>query len=129
MRKSDYVPTKKYAELTPGDRIRIACELLEIPQKEIARRASLHPTHLSEIIHGKRNIGLNVALRLSKVLNIPVARLIGEDEKEDIRRKEVELHLERIKKCIRKSHSIGEDTERILLEEIDEAIDANRECA
>lgn len=121
-----YRPTKKYAHLTPADYVRIACELLELPQAEIARRAGLKPSHLSEIIHGKRGIGVPVAKRLSKVIHVPVARLLGADESEEKRRKKVERTLKRLKRHVTRSGTIGENTERTLLKDIDDALEANR---
>lgn len=127
MVKKSYKPTKSYANLKPGDRIRIACELLELPQAEIARRAGLHPSHFSEIIHGKRGMGVPVARRLSKVLHIPIARLLGMDEAEQLRQRQVASVLMRIRKHITKSHSIEENTEKVLLKDVEEALKANGE--
>lgn len=118
---------KSYASLNPGDRIRIACELLEFSQAEIARRAGLHPSHLSEIIHGRRGIGVPVARRLSRVLHIPIARLLGMDEAEQLRQRMVTNALRRMRKHITTSHSIKENTEKILLKDVEEALKANDE--
>ena len=126
MKKEQYNESKKYADLTPPDRIKIACELSGMSQLEIARKAGLHPPHLSEIIHGKRSVGLDVAQRLSKVLGLSVIRLL--DIADEAARKEVQAALMKLKKHIRESKSIEEVTEKILLKDIDEAIEANRKA-
>lgn len=127
MQKKSYKPTKSYAHLTPGDRIRIACELLELSQAEIARRAGLHASHLSEIIHSRRGMGVPVAKRLSRVLHIPIARLLGMDEVEQSRQRMVTNALRRMRKHITTSRSIKENTEKILLKDVEEALKANDE--
>ncbi len=132
MKKKEYLPTKQYADLAVGERIRIACELMSVPQNEIARRAGLHAPHLNEIIHGRRAVGLDVAQRLSKVLNIPLGRLVGQDDAGEARLKSVKSHILKIKKCVKNSKSIGEETGRIILkeiEEIEEEIADKRKCA
>jgi len=127
MKKEHYIESKKYADLTPADRIKIACELSGMTQLKIARLAGLRPPHLNEIIHGKRPIGLDVAQRLSKVLGLSVVRLL--DITDEAKRKEVELALMKIKKHVRESETIGAVTEKILLKDIDEAIEANRKAS
>lgn len=127
MKKERYNESKKYAEMRPADRIRIACELSGMTQLEIAHRAGLRPPHLNEMIHGKRSIGLGVAQRLSKVLGLSVARLL--DITDETNREEVEAVLIKLKKHVTESESIGEITEKILLKDIDKAIDANRKAS
>jgi|GEM_PF-4176851 len=125
MRKDKYLPAEKVAELKIADFVRLTCELKEITQAELARRAGIHPPHLSEIVHGKRAIGAAVARRLAKVIGISVSRLL-EDELEETKRKVVEDTLKRMKRHVKASESLGEETERILLEDIEEALEANR---
>jgi transcriptional regulator with XRE-family HTH domain len=127
MKKEQYIESKSYAKLSPGDRIKIACELSGMTQLEIAHRAGLRPPHLNEMIHGKRPIGLDVAQRLSKVLGLSVIRLL--DIADEASRKEVEAALMKIKKHVEESETIGEVTEKILLKDIDEAIEANRKAS
>ena len=127
MKKGHYIESKNYAKLSPSDRVKIACELSGMSQLEVARLAGLRPPHLNEIIHGKRPIGLDVAQRLSKALGLSVARLL--DIEDEAKRKEVELALMKLKKHVRESETIGEVTEKILLKDIDEAIEANRKAS
>jgi len=126
MKKGTYHESRKYADLTAADRIKMACELSGMTQLEIAHRAGLRPPHLNEMIHGKRPIGLDVAQRLSKVLGLSVARLL--DIADEDSRKEVEAALMKLKKHVRESETIGEITEKTLLKDIDEAIEANRKA-
>ena len=129
MKQPTYRPTRRYANLTPADHVRIACELLGLTQVELARRAGLNTSHLSEMLHGKRAIGLAIAQRLSKVLGIPAARLLMIEEPADEQRKEIERALVRLRQHIKAARSIGEDTERVLLKDLEEAIEANRATA
>ncbi|GAF81051.1 unnamed protein product, partial [marine sediment metagenome] len=94
---------------------------------EFALRAGLHASHLSEIIHGRRGIGVPVAKRLSRVLHIPIARLLGMDEAEQLRQQTITNALRRMRKHITSSHSIGETTEKILLKDVEEALKASDE--
>ena len=127
MKKERYVESKNYAKLSPADRIKMACELSGMSQLEVARLAGLRPPHLNEIIHGKRPIGLDVAQRLSKALGLSVIRLL--DIADEGKRKEVEVVLMKLKKHVKESETIGEVTEKILLKDIDEALNANRKAS
>lgn len=55
----------------PGELIKD--ELVErgIKQKQLAKEMGIAPSVLSETIHGKRSVSLNMAIALEKVLNIP----------------------------------------------------------
>ena len=127
MKREHYVESKNYARLSPADRIKMACELSGMTQLQVARLADLHPPHLNEIIHGKRPIGLAVAQRLAKVLGLSVARLL--DITDEGKRKEVEAALMKLKKHVKQSETIGDVTEKILLKDINEALDANRKAS
>ena len=129
MRKGKYIPAGKVAEVSPADFIRISCEVKEITQAEFARRAGLHPSHLSEIVNGKRMIGATVAKRIAKVIGISVGRLLEDYDIEEARMKSVESALRRAMKHIKESQSMGEKTERLLLKDIEEAIEANRKAS
>ncbi|MFH1830575.1 MAG: helix-turn-helix domain-containing protein [Pseudomonadota bacterium] len=126
MHKGKYIPAQKVADLTPADYVRLACELKKITQAELARKAGVHPSHLSEIVNGKRPIGAMVAKRLAKAMGISVSRLLGEDEIDKMKRKKVENALKKIRRHINESKSLKEDTEQILLKDIQDAIEANR---
>jgi len=129
MSKEKYIPCPKIAEVTPAEFIRMTCELKEITQTEFARQAGLHPSHLSEIVHGKRPIGATVAKRLAKAIGISVARLLEDYDYEAERKKNVEAALKRALRHIKASQSLEENTERILLKDIEDAMEANREAS
>jgi transcriptional regulator with XRE-family HTH domain len=129
MSKEKYIPAREMVDLSPADCVRVACELKELSRAEIARMAGLHPSHLSEIVHGKRPIGATVAKRLSRALSIPISMLLGGDEIAAIRRREVESALRRAMKHIKESKSMGEKTEQLLLKDIEDALEANRKAS
>jgi transcriptional regulator with XRE-family HTH domain len=106
-------------DLTPADRVRIACELMEEPLKDIAGRAGMSPTLFSDIIHGRKGIGLDLAVRLAKTLHLPLHRLLGVDDAAAVKEKAADDLVRRMKRHIRASKSMGEDTERILLKDIE----------
>ncbi len=116
-KRMGYVKSRKRVHLTPADRVAIACELMEEPMKDIAARAEISPTVLSDIIHGRRKIGRDVGIRLSKTLNLPLHRLLGAENPNEER---VHNILKKMRKHIRSAHSIGEETGKILLKDIEE---------
>lgn len=80
-RSSNYAAAKDRARLSVGDIILMSLELNDMTQTELAERSRIQPSNLSEIIHGKRKIGREVASRLAKVLNVPPGHLLfGGDE-------------------------------------------------
>lgn len=42
----------------------------ELTQKELAEKIDVKPHHISEMEHGKRSIGKNIAHRLAEVFNV-----------------------------------------------------------
>ena len=59
-----------YPEFNPGVALRGARKREALTQKELARLTRLSQTHISEMEHGKRSIGKEVAKRLAKVLRV-----------------------------------------------------------
>ncbi len=57
----------------PGELIFDEIEYREIKQKDLAEAMNIAPNVLSEIIHGKRNLTAELALRLEKALDIDAA--------------------------------------------------------
>lgn len=53
-----------------GENIRALREERDVPQDELAHRSEIHPTYLSGVENGKRNITLNVLERIAKALNV-----------------------------------------------------------
>ncbi len=124
MSREGFEPTEEYAKLTSGDRVRIMCEFKAISQAELARRAGMHPTHVSAIINDKRPLGINLARRIAKALDISVSYLIEDASDRDMRQKKVSSILTRLKKRVHQARMrgtpIGEVTERHILKDLDE---------
>jgi addiction module HigA family antidote len=55
----------------PGELIRDELKERHMTQKQLAAEAGIKPSVLSETIHGKRPVSLNMALALERVLSIP----------------------------------------------------------
>lgn len=68
--RTNYVEAKDRAKLSVGDIIRMACDFNEISQAELSRRSSVSPSNLSDIIHGRRQVGKAVAEKLARALNV-----------------------------------------------------------
>ncbi len=58
-----------------GKAIRRRRRELDFSQEELAERAELHRTYISDIERGERNPSLENIGKLAKALNIPIARL------------------------------------------------------
>lgn len=53
-----------------GDNIRALREDRDIAQDELAHQSDIHPTYLSGVETGKRNITLNVLERIARALGV-----------------------------------------------------------
>ena len=69
--KKKYELATERIKLTTGDVIKIAREMLEMTQTELAKKSGISASHLSEIESGSVEIGKQRALALAKALNIP----------------------------------------------------------
>ena len=63
-----------------GANIRRLRELRGLPQDELAHRAEVHPTYLSGVETGKRNITMNVLERLAQALGVTEAELVARSD-------------------------------------------------
>ena len=61
-----------------GRRVRAQREGLRLSQIELAERAGLHFTYISDVERGQRNPSLLTALRLAAALGIDLAVLVSE---------------------------------------------------
>ena len=61
----------------PGIFLLEEVEERELLKKELAKELDILPNNLSQIFTGKRNISVNLALKLEKVLNISAEYWIG----------------------------------------------------
>lgn len=59
-----------------GKNVRQARLRLGIPQDELAHRAHIHPTYLSGVENGRRNITLDVLERLAAALRVAETDLL-----------------------------------------------------
>jgi transcriptional regulator with XRE-family HTH domain len=60
-----------------GARVRRLREAAGLSQEELARRADIHPTYVSGIERGQRNLALINIHRVARGLGVSVARLFG----------------------------------------------------
>ena len=63
------------AKLTFGNAVKIRRGLLGISQEELAERADLHRTYVSDVERGARNVSLENITRLAQALEVSVAAL------------------------------------------------------
>lgn len=61
-----------------GDKIRQIRKTNKISQEELAFRASLHRTYISDVERGHRNVSLENIEKISKALNIKISELLKE---------------------------------------------------
>jgi len=55
---------------------------LELSQEGLAHKAHIHRTYISSIELGKVDMGMGVAYKVAKALNLPLSRLVKETESE-----------------------------------------------
>lgn len=63
--------------LTPGKRLRNLREVHNLTQRELAAKAGLTASNLSDLERGRRGMGVEVARRLGEALNCPWTLLLG----------------------------------------------------
>ncbi len=107
------------ANLTPAEYVRIGCEVMELKQREVARRAGISEQALSDIIHGRRPIGARIARKLSPVIRVPIERLLGDTQERDALERDLLSHIRRARNRVKKSGSMSEETQRFLLQELE----------
>jgi transcriptional regulator with XRE-family HTH domain len=59
-----------------GANVRALREARGLPQDELAHLAEIHPTYLSGVENGKRNISMKVLARLAWALRVPETDLV-----------------------------------------------------
>lgn len=64
-----------------------------ISQADLARDANIQPSHLSEMLNGKRSLGLNARIGISNALRLPIELLIPEGYPADTRTVEDQSNL------------------------------------
>ncbi|HEV3189226.1 MAG TPA: helix-turn-helix transcriptional regulator [Polyangiaceae bacterium] len=71
-----YVAARVRVALTPGDSVRIARELQEMTQAELAERSGIPQPTLSSIENGRSTLGAERAERLARALKVHPAVLL-----------------------------------------------------
>jgi transcriptional regulator with XRE-family HTH domain len=64
-----------------GYAVKIRREALALTQEDLAEKASIHRTYLSDIERGSRNVGLINIDRIASALSLPVSELFRQVEK------------------------------------------------
>jgi antitoxin HigA-1 len=70
-RHTESIMTKKFAPVHPGEvLLEEFLKPMEISQYKLAKDISVHPRRVNEIVHGKRSISADTALRLSRYFGL-----------------------------------------------------------
>ena len=69
-------PRKLEPAVEMGQRIRVRRRVLRISQEELAERSGFHPTYVSSVERGERNVSLMTILRIAKALEMDPGRLV-----------------------------------------------------
>ena len=64
----DIVPFKA---THPGDILKVELEARNIKRRDFARTTDILPSHLNQLIKGKRDISMKIALKLERALGVP----------------------------------------------------------
>jgi transcriptional regulator with XRE-family HTH domain len=75
-RAAKYVPARTRVPLTPGDSVRIARELQEMTQAELAAASGIPQPTISSIESGRATLGAERAEKLARALKIHPAVLL-----------------------------------------------------
>ena len=59
-----------------GANVRALREARGLPQDELAHLASIHPSYMSDVENGKRNLSLKVLERIARALRVPETDLV-----------------------------------------------------
>lgn len=73
---SEYVKSKTRKVLTPGDSVRIAREMLEWTQNDLAKKAGIPQSTISGIESNRIALGVERAKKLARALNVHPAVLL-----------------------------------------------------
>ncbi len=77
--RSEYLPTKTYADVSPGRALRLVRELQGMTQTELARVAGVTQTAVSAIEGGREQLGVDRAKALAAALRVHPAVLLFPD--------------------------------------------------
>jgi transcriptional regulator with XRE-family HTH domain len=71
-----YVPARVRVVLTPGDAVRVARELQEMTQADLAKASGISQPTLSSLESGRATLGAERAEKLARVLRVHPAVLL-----------------------------------------------------
>lgn len=74
--QGNYVPARARVKLTPGDSVRIARELQEMTQAELAAASGISQPTISSIESGRATLGADRAEKLARALKVHPAVLL-----------------------------------------------------
>ena len=83
MKSSSYVPSRVRVVLTPGDSVRVARELQEMTQAELAQASGIPQPTISSIESGRVTLGAERAEKLARALRVHPAVLLWPNWNED----------------------------------------------
>jgi transcriptional regulator with XRE-family HTH domain len=69
-------PSRKWADLTPGESLRFSREYNEMSQSELARRSGITQSTISAMERGVVSIGALTAAKLARVLHVHPAVIL-----------------------------------------------------
>jgi len=75
-KSSKYVAARVRVALTPGDAVRVARELQELTQAELAKASGIAQPTLSSIENGRATLGAERAEKLARALKVQPAVLL-----------------------------------------------------
>lgn len=75
-KSSKYVAARVRVALTPGDAVRVARELQELTQAELAKASGIPQPTLSSIENGRATLGADRAEKLARALKVHPAVLL-----------------------------------------------------
>jgi len=75
----EYVNTKRFRQEF-GTALRRRRHKLNLSQEDFADMADIHRTYVSKIELGKVDVGIGVAYKIARALNLPLSKLLKETE-------------------------------------------------
>lgn len=75
----EYVKVKRFKQEL-GIAIRKRRHKLNLSQEDFADKAKIHRTYVSSIELGKVDVGIGVAYKIARALNLPLSKLLKETE-------------------------------------------------
>ena len=81
---------KPFMAVHPGMMIKPELEERGISQKDFAKMLDMQPSHVSEVLNGKRTLSAEIALKIEKAIGLPAKALLSAQALYDIESANVE---------------------------------------